>query len=126
MLNVPKEALGYMKHGMFTPIAEEHIRSCKQYYGFFHTEYDGGIISEDGGSIDLISFETINDEIRAKSISLNISTFEKRSDLVRESETIYRQFVDMENLMSQTVFERFTIEDLLYKERSHSVSRYDY
>ncbi|MFZ2888914.1 MAG: hypothetical protein WA010_00415 [Sulfuricurvum sp.] len=111
---------------MFTPIAEEHIRSCKQYYGFFHTEYDGGIISEDGGSIDLISFETINDEIRAKSISLNISTFEKRSDLVRESETIYRQFVDMENLMSQTVFERFTIEDLLYKERSHSVSRYDY
>lgn len=120
------EGLGYMKHGMLTPIAEEKIRSCKQYYGFFHTEYDGGIISEDGESIDLISFETVKDEIKAKSISLDISTFEKRIDLVRESETIYQQFADLENLMRKLIMNCFTLEDLLLHTRSHDVSRFGF
>jgi hypothetical protein len=115
--------LGYQDDEEFVSIVAKQIRSCKQYYGFFQTEYDGGIISEEGERINTLSFETSDDTLGEKPITLDISTFEKKSILVRESETIYRQFVDLENQMRQLIMKRFTIEDILFKEHSHSVKR---
>lgn len=92
--------------------AQKSALLSKSYDDFFCNVYDGGMIDEIGTGIDTVSFSIDNDCIAKKKIYFDISTFEKRMELVEKSKKTYSKFVELENLLLQKIEPIESIEEV--------------